>query len=98
MTPRAAFWKWAALGAAIAGVMLLGQASAVGGLRGLLQVGETSHLRPIIEAELGQVPLGPGPGHDGQIFYGIGLDLDGDVVPALLDHGAYRYRRVLYPL
>jgi hypothetical protein len=61
-------------------------------------VGETSNLRPIITAELGDIPLAPGPGHDGQIFYAIGLDLDGDVVGPLLDHAGYRYRRILFPL
>jgi len=64
----------------------------------LLRVGETSQLRPLIEAELGAVPLAPGAGHDGQISYAIGLDLVGSEVPTLLDHGAYRYRRILYPL
>jgi hypothetical protein len=78
--------------------MLAAQSAAMGGVTGLLQVGMNSALRPIVEAELGEVPLAPGPGHDGQIFYAIGLDLNGEFVPALLDHGAYRYRRVLYPL
>ena len=64
----------------------------------MLQVGETSALRPLIEDQLGQIPLFDGPGHDGQIFYAIGLDLTGDEVGPLLDHAAYRYRRILYPL
>jgi hypothetical protein len=98
MKPRTAFWKWAVLGAVAAGLMLAAQAAAMGGVGGLLQVGANSALRPIIEAELGEVPLAPGPGHDGQIFYAIGVDLQGEMVPGLLDHGAYRYRRVLYPL
>lgn len=98
MKPRAAFWTWAVLGAVAAGLMLGAQAAAMGGVSGLLQVGANSALRPIIETELGEVPLAPGPGHDGQISYAIGLDLQGEVVPGLLDHGAYRYRRVLYPL
>jgi hypothetical protein len=98
MSSKAAFWKWALLGGAAAIVLLVAQAEAVGGTAGLLQVGETSALRPIIEEELGEIPLAPGPGHDGQIYYAIGLDLSGDELAPLLDHGAYRYRRVLYPL
>ncbi|MGB7860214.1 MAG: hypothetical protein WBM90_06925, partial [Acidimicrobiia bacterium] len=98
MTPRAAFWKWFVIAGLVSIVLVVTQGLAVGGLEGLLQVGETSTLRPIIEAELGEVPLAEGPGHDGQIYYAIGLDLSGDVVGPLLDHGAYRYRRILYPL
>jgi len=71
---------------------------AVGGPAGLIQVGENSALRPVIEAELGDIPLSPGSGHDGQIYYAIGLDLRGEFVPDLLDHGGYRYRRILFPL
>lgn len=98
MTPRTSFIKWAIIGGIIAVVFVVGQASSVGGLGGLLQVGESSSLRPMIEAELGEIPLAPGPGHDGQIYYAIGLDLSGNEVPQLLDHGAYRYRRIFYPL
>jgi len=97
MSPRAAFWKWSLLGGAAAVVLVIAQAGAVGGLAGLLQVGENSAVRPLIESELGEVPLAPHSGHDGQISYAIGLDLLGREVPDLLDHGAYRYRRILYP-
>ncbi len=75
----------------------MGQSVAVGGLEGLLQVGEDSNLRPLIEEQLGDVPLAPQGGHDGQIYYAVALDLDGDSVPPLLDHAAYRYRRIAYP-
>lgn len=95
---RAAFWKWTTVGVVVAGLLVAAQAAAVGGVAGLLQVGETSRLRGLIEAELGTVPLAPGPGHDGQIYYAIGLDPAGGEVRELLDHGAYRYRRILYPL
>jgi hypothetical protein len=81
----------------VAAILVFAQANRVGGMAGLLQVGETSNLRPLIESELGTVPLAPGPGHDGQIFYAIGLDLRGETVPDLLDHGGYRYRRILEP-
>lgn len=97
MSPRTAFRKWAAIGAVTAGILLFSQAEAVGGAGGLLQTGEASRLRPVIERELGQVPLAPGPGHDGQIYYAIGADLGAAEVPGLLDHGAFRYRRILYP-
>ena len=72
VSARSTFIRWAALGALTAGVLVWAQSGAVGGIEGLLQVGETSQLRPLIESELGQIPLAPGPGHDGQIFYGIG--------------------------
>lgn len=92
------FWKWFAIGLGAALFLVWAQSQAVGGLAGLLQVGETSLVRPLIEAQLGSVPLAEGPGHDGQIFYSMALDLDGDTVGPLLDHPAYRYRRILYPL
>ena len=98
MPARNIFWKWVALGGIAAALLLWAQAQAVGGSAGLLQVGETSALRPIIEEQLGEIPVARGPGHDGQIYYAIGLDLDGDEVAPLLDHGAFRYRRILYPL
>lgn len=97
MRPGTAIVRWSLVGATTAVILLVAQASAVGGWEGLLQVGEASSLRPIIEAELGEIPLSPGPGHDGQIYYAIGLDLSRDTVPQLLDHAGYRYRRILYP-
>lgn len=98
MKPFGAFAKWFAIGAVVAGILLVAQIGAVGGVKGLLQVGEVSELRPVIEAQLGEVPLIDGGGHDTQIFYGIGLDLTGREVPDLLDHGGYRYRRILEPV
>ena len=98
VTAKRAFWQWFALGSVIGVVLLYAQSVAVGGVGGLLQVGETSNLRPLIEDHLGSIPLAPGRGHDGQIYYAIALDLAGNEVPDLLDHGAYRYRRIFYPL
>lgn len=92
-----AFKKWAVIGGLMGCFLAWAQASAVGGLTGMLQVGETSNLRPLIEAQLGEIPLADGPGHDGQIYYAIALDLTGDEVGPLLDHAAYRYRRILSP-
>lgn len=92
------FWKWFALGLGAALFLVWAQAQAVGGIAGLLQVGETSLVRPLIEGQLSSIPLAGGTGHDGQIFYSIALDLDGETVGPLLDHPAYRYRRILFPL
>lgn len=97
MTPKYAFLRWTIMGGLAATLLVVGQASSVGGYTGLLQVGENAAVRPLIESELGEIPLAPHSGHDGQISYAIGLDLLGREVPELLDHGAYRYRRILYP-
>jgi hypothetical protein len=98
VTSRYAFWKWSAIGLVVAILLVSAQAVAVGGVAGLLQVGEKSDLRPLIEGQLGNIPLADGPGHDGQIYYAAALDLSGDEVAPLLDHASYRYRRILYPL
>lgn len=97
MSHRSAFAKWAVLGLLMAVFLAWAQSRAVDGVAGMLQVGEISDLRPMIEDQLGEIPLAPGPGHDGQIYYAIGLDLSGDEVGPLLDHAAYRYRRILSP-
>jgi hypothetical protein len=76
------------LGCAAALALVPGQANAVGGFAGLLQVGEESAVRPLIEEQLGDIPLAPHSGHDGQISYAIGIGLIGDEVPALFDYGA----------
>lgn len=98
MTSVGAFWKWAFIGGLTASILVVAQASAVGGVEGMLQVGEESLLRPLIEKELGQVPVAEGPGHDGQIYYAIGMDLDGDLVTEAIGDSAYRFRRILYPV
>lgn len=97
MTPKGAFWKWSLIGGLAAGLLVFAQANAVGGFSGLLQVGEVSRLAPLIEAEVGELPLAPNKGHDTQIYYAIGIDLAGDRMPDLFDHGPYRYRRIAYP-
>jgi hypothetical protein len=65
---------------------------------GLLAVGETSRLAPMITAQLDDVPLWEGIGHDGQISFAVARDPFGSSVPAALDDPGYRYRRILYPL
>lgn len=98
VNPKTAFVRWTLIGLAAAVFLSWAQVRAVDGVAGMLQVGETSNLRPLIEDELGEIPLARGPGHDGQIYYAIGLDLVGDEVGPLLDHAAYRYRRILSPM
>lgn len=91
-----AFWTWSIYGALVAVVLVVSQSVAVGGSSGLLQVGEASPLRPLIEEQLGSVPLTHHVGHDGQIYYAIGLDLNGDDVADYFTDPAYRYRRILF--
>lgn len=97
MSSKSAFWKWGLIGGLTATLLVFAQASAVGGWTGLLQVGEVSRLAPLIEAEVGELPLAPNKGHDTQIYYAIAIDLNGEQMPELFDHGPYRYRRILYP-
>ena len=97
-TKRQVFWRWAAIGLVVGVFLVWAQANAVGGITGMLEVGEASALRPVIQEQLGDIPVAPGSGHDGQIFYGIGLDLGGTRVGPLLDDPGYRYRRILMPL
>jgi len=97
LTVREAFWRWFWIGLISAAVLLGFQALSVGGPAGLLQVGETSNLRPLIEDQLGEVPLAAGRGHDGQIFYAIGLDLSGQDLEGTIRDAGFRYRRILYP-
>ena len=65
---------------------------------GLVNAGETSALRPLIEAELGPVAPVERAGHDGQFSYLMAVDpLGRGPAHDLFDHGAYRYRRILLP-
>ena len=65
---------------------------------GLVNAGETSSLRPLIEAQLGPVATVEQAGHDGQFSYLIAVDpLGRGPAPDLFDHAAYRYRRILLP-
>ena len=98
MMVRSAFTKWFAIGAVVATILLVGQVQEVGGIAGLLQVAEGGHLQPAITDILGDIPLADEGGHDTSLFYGIGLDPTGEWVPELIDHPAYRYRRILHPV
>lgn len=66
-----------------------------------LRVGETSPGRPLVERELGPVPVSPDAGHDGKYAYLIARRpwpwrADGETLAGLQDP-AYRYGRPLYP-
>jgi hypothetical protein len=89
---------WFVLSAATALVVALAIASANGGLSGLLTVGEDFTMRDYVAADLGDIELASGAGHDGQQYYGIARDPFGTgEVPDLLDNPSYRYLHILYP-
>ena len=90
---------WFFIGVVIALALQWLQVRALGGdWTGLVNAGEESALRPLIEAELGPVTTTEQAGHDGQFSYLIGVDpLGRGQAPDLFDHGAYRYRRILFP-
>ena len=88
---------WFVVGVTVASFLIVTQAMATGGLAGVLQVGEDAPVRPLIEAQLGPIPLANDIGHDGQLSYAIGLDLGGGTVAPFIDHAGYRYRRILLP-
>lgn len=95
LSPRAGF----VLAAGLAAVVVLAVASANGGLPGLLTVGEDFPIRDFVVAELPDVELASGVGHDGQQYFGIARDPFGTgEVPDLLDNPSYRYLHILYPL
>jgi len=98
MTGRGLAVRWFLLAVVVGAIMVWAEAQSSGGLAGLLRVGDESVARPIVEEHLGDVPLAEGFGHDGQFFYAIGVDLNGDVMSQRAGDWAYRYRRILYPL
>lgn len=98
-TARLGAWAWFLIGVAIA-VLLQGHQlhSSGQGLAMTLRLGDTSPARSVIEAELGDVPVTRGAGHDGQYYYLVARDpLARGANAGLVDHGGYRYRRILYP-
>lgn len=98
--PRATklFIVWFLIGASVVALFQFAHSQAVGGYAGLLRAGDPA-LRPVIAAELPDLPPRHDLGHDGQISYVQGLDLLGDVMPDLFPDAsaAYRYRRIAYP-
>lgn len=96
-THRRALWAWFLAGLATAGFLIATQAVTLGGLAGLLLVGEDSELRPFIEEQLDHVPLTFSRGHDGQIYFMIAHDLDGDEIGDIIDQPGIRFRRPVMP-
>ena len=95
--PARSLARWFLLGCSVAIALQVLQVISLGGDRtALLSVGTESPLRSLIELELGEVTLVPGPGHDGQMSYLIARNPGGEV-GEVLDHAGYRYRRILYP-
>lgn len=97
-TPDRAPVVWFVVSAATALIVALAIASSNGGLSGLLTVGEDFPIRDYVVADLGDIQLANGDGHDGQQYYGIARDPFGTgEVPDLLDNPSYRYLHILYP-
>ena len=89
---------WFVVAAVAALVVALSIAGSVGGITGLLAVGEEFPIRDYVLADLPDVELATGVGHDGQQYYGIARDpLGRGAVPDLLDNPSYRYMFILYP-
>ena len=88
---------WFAAGFAMSAFLIWTQSRALGGLSGLLLVGETSELRGFIEGLLGDVHLTRSRGHDGQIYFAIAHDLGGETVAELIDNPGIRFRRPVMP-
>lgn len=88
---------WSAAALILGALVQVSQARALGGWSGLIAVGQNSPVRPIIEAQIPQLVVIDGEGHDGQVTYAIALDPSGDSMPRILPHAAYRYRRILLP-
>ena len=94
------FGFWFAFAFLATATMQLGMVAATGGVGGLIYVGEEHSVRPVIEGQIPGVPLAPGIGHDGQLYYAIALDLPGHWVPSFLEEYesvGYRYRRIAFP-
>lgn len=91
-------WRWFVAGAVFAAFLIATQARSLGGLAGLLLVGDDAHLRGFIEALLDNVPLVRGEGHDGQIYFAMAHDLDGSTVGDLVNNPGIRYRRPVLPV
>ncbi|MGI9611146.1 MAG: hypothetical protein ACR2NL_12710 [Acidimicrobiia bacterium] len=90
---------WFIISAAAALVVAIGIGAGVGGVTGLLAVGEDFPIRSYVEADFPGIHLADGVGHDGQQYYGIARDPWGqDGVPDLVDNPSYRYLFILFPL
>lgn len=97
MSPRQVFLFWFLLGSLAMAVIQYGHSHAVGGYAGLLRVGDESGLRPVIAAQIADLPARSGLGHDGQYYYLQGLDPFALHGPDFDMISSYRLRRVAYP-
>ena len=98
LTPRRAFVLWFLVGTLVSSALQWSQSRVMGGVpEGLLFAGTWQEVHTLVVDQLPQTPVFEGYGHDGQIFYAVGLDLRGDWVPDILKSAPYRYRRILYP-
>lgn len=89
---------WFFAGTLAAVILQVGQTRVMGGVpEGLLFAGDLQEVHVLVQEELPRTPVWEGFGHDGQIFYAVGLDLAGEWVPDILLSSPYRYRRILYP-
>ena len=86
---------WAILGLGTAIIIQVAQANSLGGLSGLIAVGKTSALLPVIQQELPHLVVTDGEGHDGQVTYALGLDPWATWGPGVVPEAPYRYRRIL---
>jgi hypothetical protein len=98
VSPRRSFLTWFLIGTAAAAILQVGQTRVMGGVpEGLLFAGNWQEVHVLVAEELPATPIFEGYGHDGQIFYAVGLDLLGESVPDILLSAPYRYRRILFP-
>lgn len=96
--PWRSFLLWFVFGCAASAFLQWTQVQVMGGVpEGLLFAGTWQEVHPIVVEQLPNTPVFEGDGHDGQIFYAVGLDLRGEWVPDTLLSAPYRYRRILYP-
>lgn len=92
---EAVFWT---LAAGIMAIFLLWtQASALGSTSSLLQVGGESDLAPYISGLFTDLHLVPGTGTDGQTYFAIANDLNGEFAPRLMASPGLRYARLGFP-
>lgn len=96
-SPRRAFVVWFVFGVAFASLIQFVQAQAFEGVDGLVYAGSLQEVHVLVKEQLPNARISDGFGHDGQIFYAVGLDLRGGWVPDTLLSSPYRYRRILYP-
>ena len=88
---------WALAGLLLAVFLVATQASALGSVSSLLQVGVESDLAPYISSLLPDIELVPGVGTEGQTYFAIATDLSGEFVPQLIPSPGLRYARIGFP-